>query len=129
MHRSITAVAERAPGVLADWRDRLRARVDELAANVGTTVNDADLAREVVLFTERSDVTEELNRLRSHLDQFRLTLQGETSAGRTLEFLAQEMLREANTIAAKANDADIAQQAVLIKGELDRIKEQIQNVA
>jgi len=123
------AVAERAPGVVSDWRDRLRARVEELLAGAGVSVSGADLAREVAFFAERADITEELNRLRSHLDQFRGALAGEASVGRTLEFLIQEMLREANTIAAKANDAEIAHQVVLVKSELDRMKEQVQNVA
>jgi len=125
----LASVAERAPGVVSNWRDRLRTRVEELLADTGVSINEADLAREVALFAERADIAEELNRLRSHLEQFRSTLDGEGAIGRTLEFLIQEMQREANTIAAKANDAEIAHQVVLIKGEVERMKEQVQNVA
>jgi len=136
--RAVAAVADRAPGVVEHWRDRFRGRVQDLVADAGVTISEADVAREVAFFAERCDIAEELNRLRSHLEQFRATVDGagkangagaSSSAGRTLEFITQEMLREANTIAAKANDAEIAHEVVRIKGELDRMKEQVQNVA
>ena len=86
------------------------------------------LAAEVALFADRSDITEEVTRFRSHLAQFRATV-GETGAvGRTLEFIVQEMGRETNTIGSKANDLEITRHVIAIKGELESLREQIQNV-
>jgi uncharacterized protein (TIGR00255 family) len=84
--------------------------------------------REVAVFAERCDISEEIARLTSHLDQFAQLCDREDRVGRTLEFLSQEMLREANTVASKSNNADIARSVVEIKGLIDRLKEQVQNV-
>ncbi|MCK4626711.1 MAG: DUF1732 domain-containing protein, partial [Phycisphaerae bacterium] len=86
------------------------------------------LAREVAIFAERCDVAEELSRLGGHIEQFRKIVGNNEQAGRKLDFLAQEMLREANTIASKSNDGQIAMDVVEIKTAIDRIKEQVQNV-
>jgi uncharacterized protein (TIGR00255 family) len=86
------------------------------------------LAREVAIYAERCDVNEELSRLTSHLDQFASICDRGDQAGRTLEFVTQELLREANTIGSKSNDAAIARDVVEIKGRIDRLKEQVQNV-
>jgi uncharacterized protein (TIGR00255 family) len=91
-------------------------------------LDQADLAREVALFAERSDVAEELSRLAGHVRQFRQVMTGENQPGRKLDFIAQEMLREANTIASKSGDAQIIMSVVEIKTNVDRIKEQVQNV-
>ena len=92
-------------------------------------LDEDTLAREVAILAERADIAEELSRLDSHMHQFVTTCdQSEEPAGRRLDFIAQEMLREANTIASKAGDTDICNRVVNIKCRIDRLKEQIQNV-
>src|SRR5690606_14356534 len=97
---------------------------------VGRKLEPADLIKEVAIFAERSDIAEEITRLGAHLDQFEELLNDgdERPIGRTLDFLTQEMLREANTIASKSSDAGISRAIVEVKGAIDRIKEQVQNV-
>ena len=126
MERLAEAIAARAPRVVEDYHARLERRVQELAGSV--SMDPARLAAEVALFADRSDITEELTRLRSHLEQFRATLDGPGAIGRTLEFIVQEMGRETNTIGSKANDLEITRQVIAIKGELESLREQIQNV-
>jgi len=126
--KHVRAVGERAPNVVADYRDRLTARIRELIGAGTAGVEPESLAREVALFAERCDVTEELSRLKSHVEQFLAAADSPEPAGRKLDFLAQEMLREANTVASKANDVEIAHAAVEMKTAIDRIKEQVQNV-
>jgi uncharacterized protein (TIGR00255 family) len=121
-------IAQRAPTVLQEYHQRLQARVAELMAQSRLPLDQADLAREVALFAERSDVAEELSRLAGHVRQFRQVMTGENQPGRKLDFIAQEMLREANTIASKSGDAQIIMSVVEIKTNVDRIKEQVQNV-
>ena len=125
----LAAVRERAPQVVSQYQERLRTRVNALLKEVGATVNDADLIKEVAIYAERSDIAEEIARLGGHLDQFRSIIEPSNPqpAGRTLDFLAQEMLREANTIASKSADVEIARRIVEIKTAIDRIKEQAQN--
>lgn len=122
------AVAERSPAVAAAYHQRLRSRVQQLMAEGGFELAVEDLAREVAVYAERCDISEELSRLRSHLEQWRQLCDRDGQVGRTLDFLAQELLREANTIASKANDALIAQHIVAVKTHIDRLKEQVQNV-
>jgi uncharacterized protein (TIGR00255 family) len=124
----LVEVARRAPQVVTDYQQRLLRRVAELTASAKLEVDPDSLAREVAVFAERSDIAEELSRLASHLAQFGGVLSGEDQPGRKLDFIAQEMLREANTISAKANDAAITQGVVEIKTAIDRIKEQVQNL-
>jgi len=124
----LDVVAERAPQVVQEYHERLAARVQELVAAGKVRIDEQDLAREVAIFAERSDVTEEVCRLRGHLDQFRAALDTQAPAGRRLDFIAQEMLREANTIASKANDGQIGRACVDIKTAIDRVKEQVQNI-
>lgn len=120
-------VAARSPAAVSDYTARLRARVGELLGDV--PVDEQRLAAEIVIFAERSDVTEELTRLRSHAEQFALDLAATDGAlGRKLEFLLQEMGREANTIGAKANDMEISRTIIAIKGELESLREQVQNI-
>jgi uncharacterized protein (TIGR00255 family) len=87
-----------------------------------------DLIREVSLFADRCDITEELTRLRSHLQQYRKLLDAEISSGRKLEFLGQELFREINTIGSKANDVEIAHRVVDMKAAIEKMREIIQNV-
>ncbi len=124
----LSGVAQRAPLVVGEYHERLKTRVAQLMAAGGFELQEEGLMREVAIFAERCDISEEVTRLHSHLDQFLELCDREEPVGRTLEFLAQEMLREANTIASKSNDAVIARHVVEIKGLIDRLKEQVQNV-
>ena len=123
-------VAERAPVVVDEYHDKLTQRVGTLMAKAELKVGENELIKEVAVFADRCDIAEEIARLRGHLDQFEQVIaadDGEPS-GRTLDFLAQEMLREANTIGSKSNDAEISRHVVNAKSLIDRIKEQVQNV-
>jgi uncharacterized protein (TIGR00255 family) len=128
VERFLDKVAQRAPAVSESYRERLAQRVNKSLSELNVTLDPTDLVREVSLFVDRSDVSEETVRLRSHLQQFAEALQLEESAGRKLEFIVQEMGREVNTIGSKANDAEISRYVVEIKSALERIREQIQNV-
>jgi uncharacterized protein (TIGR00255 family) len=110
------------------YHERLKARVEELIASAKIAINEDALAREVALYAERSDIAEEITRLRTHLVEFVKVIKAGGPVGRKLDFMAQEMLREANTIASKSSDADIARLVVDIKTAVDRIKEQAANV-
>ena len=121
-------IKERAEGVIKDYAQRLNHRVKKLLSEAQIELDSAELAREVAIFAERADINEELSRLECHINQFRSIAEKEDNVGRKLEFLAQEMLRETNTIGAKANDSKIAQLVVEIKGHIDRIKEQTMNI-
>lgn len=121
-------VATRAPLVIDEYHERLRARVETLMKSSRLELESEGLMREVALYAERSDINEEVSRLRSHLDQFEELCEGGKPVGRTLEFLTQELLREANTIASKSGDTAIARSIVEVKGLIDRLREQVQNV-
>ncbi len=125
---SLREIQKRAPLVVDGYRDRLTERVQKSIAELQVVLDPADLLREVSLFADRSDVSEETVRLRSHLDQFEDLLDSNESSGRKLDFLTQEMLREANTIGSKANDVEIARHVIDIKAAIERIREMIQNV-
>ncbi|NIQ87812.1 MAG: YicC family protein [Deltaproteobacteria bacterium] len=118
-------VETRAPLVVDDARDRLQKRIQDL---LETELDETRLAQEVAFFAEKSDITEEVVRLQSHIQQFRDLLEASGPRGRQLEFLLQEMHREVNTIGSKANDLEIAQKVIQMKTELERFREQIQNV-
>jgi uncharacterized protein (TIGR00255 family) len=122
----LDAVAARAPERVREAQARLRERLAELAGD--DRLNPDRLETEIALLADRLDVTEEVVRLRSHLAQFREALDGEGAVGRRLNFLAQELNREVNTIASKANDAELAARAVRMKEELEKVREQVQNV-
>ncbi|PYP66960.1 MAG: YicC family protein [Gemmatimonadetes bacterium] len=119
-------VEERAPARLVAEHERLKKAVSELAA--GAQVDQQRLAVEIALMADRVDITEELVRLRTHLAACRETLAGEGAVGRRLGFLAQELLREVNTIGSKANDAAITQTVIAMKGELEKLREQLENL-
>jgi uncharacterized protein (TIGR00255 family) len=124
----VEEIAQRAPLVAEAYRARLAERVQKAIAEFEVTLDPADLVREVTLFADRCDISEELVRLRSHLQQFQRLIEHEESPGRKLDFLTQEMLREANTIGSKANDVEIARHVIEIKTAVERIREMIQNV-
>src|SRR5262245_123037 len=125
---NLDAIARRAPEVVQSYQSRLTNRVEKALSELNVTVEPADLLREIALFADRSDISEEIVRLRSHLQQYEAALMLPESSGRKLEFIAQEMGREINTIGSKANDAEISHLVVEIKTALERIREQIQNV-
>ncbi|MCY3004735.1 MAG: YicC family protein [Planctomycetota bacterium] len=127
--RAISGQIEaRAPNVLIDYRKRLESRVRSALAEMLPTVGEIDVLREVVQFSDRCDIREEIVRLYSHLDQFLGALSDRESQGRRLDFLIQEIARETNTIGAKANDATIAHGVVSIKTTVEQMRELVQNV-
>jgi uncharacterized protein (TIGR00255 family) len=119
-------IHERAPLLIDAYRERLRGNMERMLQEV--SVDEARLAQEVAFFAERSNITEELVRLRSHLDQFRAYLNGEGALGRRLDFLIQEMHREVNTLSSKASDSQVSARVVEMKAELEKLREQVQNV-
>ncbi|MBX3419981.1 MAG: YicC family protein [Pirellulaceae bacterium] len=141
MEQALDNIQQRAPHVLAEYRQRLKQRVIKVLADaaVGSdaaagdtaaavTVSDSDLLRELVLISDKSDIREEIVRLRSHFQQFSDLLVSSESQGRRLDFLIQEMFRESNTIGSKAADAHIARQVVELKTLMEQARELVQNV-
>lgn len=125
------AVIERARGSVTEkFRDKLRERIDELLGPKGAALDAGRLEQEVALFAEKADITEEVTRLRAHLEHLAgLLAPGNPNAkGRALDFLTQEMIREINTIGSKARDLDITRQVLDLKGLAEQLKEQIANV-
>ena len=120
-------IAAQAPQVQVQFRARLLERI-KTAGLEGIAPDDERMLKEVVLFADRSDITEELTRLQSHFKQFADCLKAKEPVGRTLDFLSQEMNREINTIGSKAQDAVISREVVQVKAELERFREQVQNV-
>jgi len=124
----LTAIQLRAPLVVEAYRTRLTERLTKLLAEYDVQVGPTDIIREVGLFSERSDISEETVRLASHIEQFRACMQLEEGAGRKLDFVTQEMFRETNTIGSKSSDVEIAHRVVEIKTAVERIREMVQNV-
>ena len=124
----LDAIEQRAPNVADNYRARLTDRISKILEEYEVTLQPGDLIREISIYAERSDISEEIVRLRSHLEQFSATLELTESTGRKLEFLTQEMSRETNTIGSKANDVEISRHVIAIKAAIDRIREMIQNV-
>ncbi|MDD4890762.1 MAG: YicC family protein [Phycisphaerae bacterium] len=135
MAAQLDVIAQRAPTVVVEYRQRLAERVNQLLADQKLALDSDTLSREVALYADRSDIHEEIARLRSHISQFRAAMEEEAvddvdggrQVGRKLDFISQEFLREANTIGSKSNDATISKACVEIKSAIDRIKEQVQN--
>jgi len=121
-------ISARGGEMLEGYRTRLRERLDRLLSESGIQVDAGRLEAEIVILADRSDVTEELVRLDSHFDQFQRLIEADGPVGRRLDFLLQEIGRESNTIGAKSQDAPIAHLVVEMKAELERIREQVQNV-
>ncbi|HIW93269.1 MAG TPA: YicC family protein [Candidatus Flavonifractor merdipullorum] len=119
-------VEERSPGIVADYRARLTARINEVLQN--TQIDESRILTEAAIFADKVAVDEETVRLRSHLSQLRQMLRSEGPVGRKLDFLIQEFNREANTIGSKCSDVETASIVVSIKGEIEKIREQIQNI-
>jgi len=125
----LEAISQQAPKVVQEYHERLKSRVSMLVQEAKVELEAEALMREVAIYADRCDINEEVSRLRSHLDQFNSACDSDENVGRKLDFLTQEMLREANTIASKSNDVLIMQAVVEIKSLIDRLKEQVQNVS
>lgn len=128
IREKLDTIRDRKDAVVQEYHQRLKKRAGDLLAQAQLTMDEAILAREVAIFAERSDISEELIRLETHLEQFEACMKNGGPAGRRLDFIAQELLREANTIASKSADAVIAQCVIDVKCAVDRIKEQVQNI-
>jgi uncharacterized protein (TIGR00255 family) len=126
--KELQAIEARAPLVIDAFRNRITEKLNKLLADLGTRIEPHDVVREIGVFTERSDISEEIVRLKSHLEQFETAMQVEEAGGRKLDFLTQEMFRETNTIGSKANDAEIAHHVIEIKTAIERVREMIQNI-
>lgn len=126
----LSEISARAPEIGAEYEKRLRTRIERLVKDMELTAEPVDILREVAAYAERTDINEEIQRLGAHVEQFLESLDrdGGGPVGRKLDFVAQEMLREANTIASKSPDAEISRATIEIKSAIDRIKEQVQNV-
>jgi uncharacterized protein (TIGR00255 family) len=124
----IVAVEKRAPQVLVEYREKILGRMRELLVTIGEEPDGGRLLQEAAIFADRTSITEELVRLKSHLTQFRAALNTDEAVGRKLDFIVQEINRETNTIASKANDFTVVNTVVEIKSELEKVREQIQNI-
>jgi uncharacterized protein (TIGR00255 family) len=120
-------IEERAPLVVSEYKEKLHTRIAELLAGAAE-VDQGRLANEVAIFADKANITEELVRLRSHVAQFRSLMQSDQPAGRKLDFIVQEMNREMNTIGSKASDLEILKNVIDGKAEIEKIREQVQNI-
>lgn len=123
----LEAIQERSPSVVIEHKEKLRERINELLDN-SVAIDEDRLSNEVAFFADKSSIDEEIVRLRSHIKQFKSILDEEDSVGRKLDFLIQEFNREINTIGSKANDITISKYVVELKAELEKIREQVQNI-
>lgn len=121
-------VIERAPEISKIFGDRLVERLNKLFEQEGVEIQRADIIREIGIFADKCDISEEIARLKSHFAQFETILAHEPSPGKKLDFLTQELFREVNTIGSKANDFAISQEVINMKASVERIREQVQNI-
>ena len=121
-------ISELAPRVTLLYRQKLKERIEKAMEGQEFPLGDADFVRELAVYADRCDISEELVRFQSHLEQFTSAMQSKESCGRKLDFLTQELFREVNTIGSKANDADITKCVVEAKTVIERIREMVQNV-
>ena len=126
LEKEILFVEERSPQIVAEYRAKLEDKMKELLAD--TQIEDSRIAAEVILFADKICTDEEVVRLKSHIQHMRNTLEEKEGIGRKLDFIAQEMNREANTILSKANDLEVSNHAITLKTEIEKIREQIQNI-
>ena len=126
VYNTTIKIEERSPLVVDTYREKLYAKVQEILEN--TKVDEAVLATEITVYADKICVDEETVRLKSHVDSMKKTLDLDESIGRKLDFISQEMNREANTILSKASDMDITNMAIELKTEIEKIREQIQNI-
>ncbi len=128
LRASIGEIKELAPTVVANYRERLAERVGKALEEKGATLDPVDLIREVAIYTDKVDISEEISRFYSHLDQFSTAMNNETACGKKLDFVTQEMFRETNTIGSKANSPDVLRHVVEMKSTIERVREMVQNV-
>lgn len=121
-------IVARAPQVSVLFAQRLVDKVNGLLEQYSVSINQSDILREVAIFADRCDISEEIARLKSHLQQFESIMKNESSPGKKLDFLTQELFREVNTIGSKANDVEISHEVIDMKACIERIREQVQNV-
>lgn len=126
LEEQIVFIEERSPQIVTEYRAKLEDKMRELLAD--TQIEESRIAAEVILFADKICTDEEVVRLRSHIRHMRSTLEEKEGIGRKLDFIAQEMNREANTILSKANDIEISDRAISLKTEIEKIREQIQNI-
>jgi uncharacterized protein (TIGR00255 family) len=126
--QELSAIELRAPVVVDSYRQKITDRISKLMAEQGISLQAGDLVREAAIFAEKADISEEIVRLKSHLSQFDAFIAEKESSGRKLDFLTQEIFREANTIGSKANDLDIGRRVIEMKTSIERIREMVQNV-
>ena len=126
LEEQVAFIEERSPQIVAEYRKKLEEKVHELLAD--TQIEDSRIAAEVILFADKICTDEEVVRLQSHIRHMRNTLEEKEGIGRKLDFIAQEMNREANTILSKANDLEVSNHAISLKTEIEKIREQIQNI-
>lgn len=128
IEQHVLAIEKRSPLVVAEYQAKLTERLDALLADKKISADPDRVLQEVAIFADRVSITEEIVRLKSHIRQFRLILESAQPVGRKLDFLVQEFNREANTIGSKANDFELAKTVVEVKAEIEKIREQIQNI-
>lgn len=128
IEQQLQTIITLAASVVTEYRDKLLERTRRLIADLNVSLSEVDLIREIAIFSDRCDINEEITRLKSHIFQFRRLLDGDSSQGRKLEFISQEMFREINTIGSKANSTSIAHCVVEMKAAIERIREVLQNV-
>ncbi len=128
IERQLQLVEDRAPEVVKEFHVKITERVNELLKDVQQTIDQDKILHEVAIFADKTSITEEIVRLKSHIKQFRAAVDFPGAVGRKLDFIIQEFNREVNTIASKANDSTITQITVEMKSEIEKIREQIQNI-
>ena len=122
----VREIEERSPAIVAEYRQKLEEKVKELLS--GTAIDEGRIAAEVTIFADKICTDEETVRLKSHIEATKTELLSGGSVGRKLDFIAQEMNREANTILSKANDLEVSDKAIALKTEIEKVREQIQNI-
>lgn len=128
IEKNVLEIEKRSPEVVAEYQVKLSERLDALLADKKIAADPDRVLQEVAIFADRVSITEEIVRLKSHIRQFRVILEASQPIGRKLDFLVQEFNREANTIASKANDFELAKMVVDVKAEIEKIREQVQNI-
>lgn len=126
----LTVIAARAPAVAEEYARRLKQRIEQMLQQAELKVEPVEMIKEIAVYAERTDINEEISRLKGHIEQYSelISTEDPKPVGRTLDFLTQEMLREANTIASKSPDSQVSRAIIEVKGAIDRIKELVQNV-
>ena len=128
IRRHLDQIRNLAPNVPKNYASKLTERINSILSEQGVDIDPKDIVREVAIFTDKCDISEEIVRLGSHLDQFDALLESNNAEGRKLDFLTQEMNRETNTIGSKANDLEISRRVIEIKAIIEKIREMVQNV-